>query len=149
MLTGSSSYPTVPPSFNLDNFEEVRTLKAGSATVIELPFTAHPLPDIAWTFDDEPVEDKRFQQETIYGMTTLRLKKLTRDDSGDYVVTVSNAHGQATLTVKVIVLGEWFQFWFCFDFCMTEENLFSLNVLLYITHEVSLRKYYLCIVVIC
>ena len=95
----------VPPAWKFEKFEDVRTLKAGTATVMELPFNAHPMPDVEWTFKDEPISDKRFQEETIYGLTCLRLKKVVRSDSGDYVVTVTNPYGECSLTVKVIVIG--------------------------------------------
>ena len=96
---------SVGPSFLLDSDEETRILKAGTATVIELPFKASPQPKVSWTYKDRPIKEKRIETETIRNMTCLRLSKSKREDSGSYKVVLSNDFGESSLTVHIIVQG--------------------------------------------
>ena len=83
-------------------------MKAGTATAIELPFCAHPMPDITWTYNKgcRMPDQKRMRVESIYGMTCLTLAKVKRSDSGNYNVTIKNEHGNITLATKVVVLDK-------------------------------------------
>ena len=80
----------VAPSFLLDSAEETRILKAGTATVIELPFKASPQLKVSWTVNGKNIKEKRIETETIRNMTCLRLSKAKREDSGPYKVVLSN-----------------------------------------------------------
>ena len=98
----------VAPSFNLEKHTDRIVMKTGTATAIELPFCAHPMPEISWTFNkgSRLPDTKRMREESIYGMTCLTLAKVKRSDSGSYNVTVENEHGKITLTTKVVVLDK-------------------------------------------
>lgn len=50
-------------------------------------------------------DSRRFKEDTIVNMTSLTLGKMTRSDAGEYSVTLKNAFGTATWTIKIIVLG--------------------------------------------
>ena len=94
-----------PPKFGGDLSDTV-TLNLGASHVVELPFTAQPMPKVTWTFNDDSLPDaKRFKSTTIIGMTSLTMAKVVLKDAGSYKVTMENENGQATFTVKLIVLG--------------------------------------------
>lgn len=82
------------------------TLKAGSSTALEIPFSANPQPKVTWTYNDGQFPDKkRMKSETIYNMTSMTLAKAIRSDSGNYKVTLNNESGECSFTIKIIVLG--------------------------------------------
>ena len=94
-----------PPKFGGD-IKDTLTLNAGASHVLELPFSANPMPKVTWTFNDASLPDaKRFKSQTIIGMTSLTMAKVVLKDAGNYKVTLENENGQATFTVKLIVLG--------------------------------------------
>ena len=100
-------YDVAPPKFTKSDMEETMTLKAGQSTAIEIPCTGYPQPEVTWLYNKSKLPDvKRIREETIIGMTSLTLAKVIRTDSGSYTVTLKNEHGQASFTVKLIVLGE-------------------------------------------
>ena len=95
----------VPPKFGGD-ISDTLTLNAGASHVLELPFSANPMPKVTWTFNDSSLPDaKRFKSTTIIGMTSLTMAKVVLKDAGHYKVTLENENGQTTFTVKLIVLG--------------------------------------------
>ena len=70
------------------------------------------MPKVTWTFNDASLPDaKRFKSQTIIGMTSLTMAKVVLKDAGNYKVTLENENGQATFTVKLIVLGI-YSLWF-------------------------------------
>ena len=82
------------------------TLNVGASHVLELPFSANPMPKVTWTYNDTNLPDaKRFKSTTIIGMTSLTMAKVILKDAGNYKVTLENENGQASFTVKLIVLG--------------------------------------------
>ena len=99
---------TAPPKFGGD-IKDTLTLNAGASHVLELPFTANPMPKVTWTYNDGSLPDaKRFKSQTISGMTSLTMAKVVLKDAGNYKVTMENENGQASFTVKLIVLGMMF-----------------------------------------
>jgi len=96
---------TAPPKFGGD-IKDTVTLNLGASHVVELPFTANPMPKVTWTYNDGNLPDaKRFKSQTISGMTSLTMAKIVLKDAGNYKVTLENENGQASFTVKLIVLG--------------------------------------------
>ena len=96
-----------PPKFSTKDLKDTITLNAGASTAIEFPFTANPQPKVTWTFNGGKLPDpKRFKTTTITCMTSLTMAKVVLKEAGDYKVTLVNENGEATFTVKVIVLGE-------------------------------------------
>lgn len=97
---------TAPPKFDFTEVEDNIILKAGSAKVIEIPFNAHPMPEVKWKFNGGSFSDaRRIKSETIYGMTSLTMAKVQRKDSGEYKLNVENKYGKATHTIKITVIG--------------------------------------------
>ena len=98
---------TAPPKFNLDNLEEEYILKVGSAKVIEVPFSANPMPDVNWTWNGGAFPDaKRIKAETIRCLSSVTMAKLQRKDSGRFEVKVENKYGKATSGFKLTVIGK-------------------------------------------
>ena len=103
----------VIPTINLpDNFEKTLVMPVGSSAVIEVPFSASPKPTIAWTWK-APTEgavettQMRFTPETaIAGLTNLPLKKVRREEAGQYKVIITNELGETSVTVHVVVLDK-------------------------------------------
>jgi len=93
------------PKFGGD-LKDTVTLNVGASHVLELPFSANPTPKVTWTYNDASLPDaKRFESTTIVGMTSLTMAKVVLKDAGNYKVTLENDNGQASYTVKLIVLG--------------------------------------------
>jgi hypothetical protein len=99
---------TVSPKIFVDKkYDETIYLNAGQSTAFEVPFTGNPQPKVVWTFNDGDLPDKkRMEAETIYNMTTIRMSHVQRQDTGSYMVTLANDNGKATITIKLVVLGE-------------------------------------------
>jgi len=94
-----------PPKFGGD-IKDTLTLNAGASHVLELPFSANPMPKVTWTFNDGNLPDaQRFKSQTIIGMTSLTMAKVVLKDAGNYKVTLENENGQSSFTVTLIVLG--------------------------------------------
>ena len=86
--------------------DEELILPVGGSTAIELPFSSNPMPKVTWTFNKTSKPDsRRIKEETIHGMTSLTMAKVTRKDAGPYKVTMENEHGKAEYTIKLIVQG--------------------------------------------
>jgi len=96
------------PKFTKSDMKDTLTLNVGASTAVELPFTANPQPKVTWTFKSSSLPDaKRFKTQTIVGMTSLTMSKVVLTDAGDYTVTMTNENGEASFTIKLIVLGEY------------------------------------------
>ena len=96
------------PKLVLDtSFQDTLILKAGTSSAVEIPFTAHPQPSVSLTFNGGDVRStERIRPETADNKTSFVIDKSERPDSGEYVMTLTNEFGTATLTLKVMVLGE-------------------------------------------
>ena len=95
----------VPPE--VKKIDETVRLKTGDTHSIQIPFSAYPMPKVSWKFKGGKLPDpRRFTEETIIGLITLRLSKVQRTDSGDYTLHVENEFGSTSCKVKVIVTGK-------------------------------------------
>lgn len=80
------------------------TVKAGSATVFEIPFIGYPKPEIMWFFNEKDLkQSKRLQVETVSRLTSLRLKHIEKTDAGVYTVLVKNSVGEISADIKLVV----------------------------------------------
>ena len=96
----------MPPKFLTEQYQDTIVLKAGTATVLEVPFCGSPQPKVTWTFKDGLIMEERITEETIKNMTALTMKNVVRSDSGNYAVTLENEHGSCTMTIHVLVIGQ-------------------------------------------
>ncbi|XGW29138.1 hypothetical protein V3C99_008720 [Haemonchus contortus] len=71
---------------------------------LKIPYKAFPRAESRWTKDGEPIENGgRYEITTDDKTATLRISNATRDDYGQYRVTVENCVGQDSTTVGVTV----------------------------------------------
>jgi len=97
---------TVAPTLGKHDYGDKLVLKAGTSAVIEIPFSASPEPNVEWKYKGGNLPDtRRFRDETVSGMTSLSMSKVTKKDAGDYSMTLKNQLGKATFTIKLIVQG--------------------------------------------
>ena len=97
----------VPPTLDIDEKFKVVKIKANTATVFEIPFKAWPIPDIKWQYEKGRLPDSsRMQDETIKGLSCLRIRKAQRTDSGIYSLTIANKFGSLTAEFQLIVLDK-------------------------------------------
>ncbi|XP_046554801.1 titin-like [Haliotis rubra] len=97
-----------PPKILYDKrFDETIILHTGQSTAWEVPFSGNPQPKCTWLYNGGSLPDKkRIEAETIDNMTTIRLAKVIRTDTGDYTLSLENPNGKATITIKLIVLDK-------------------------------------------
>ena len=96
----------VTPSFGKHDYGDKLVLKAQSSAVIEIPFSASPEPTVEWKYKGGRLPDsKRFRDETVSGLTSLTMSKVTKSDQGDYTLTIENKLGKATFSMKLIIQG--------------------------------------------
>jgi titin len=89
----------------LDIPDETRTIKAGTGTVFEIPYSGHPVPTVAWTHKGAALDNKRRRAEHVPGkQLKLIVKESVRADSGAYTVVLENDHGKTDGFVKLNVL---------------------------------------------
>lgn len=69
-----------------------------------------PKPEIAWTKDGAPI--KRHLGTAKMQKWSLELEEATTYDSGNYTCTVTNAHGTASFTYRLLIQGKRFFFLF-------------------------------------
>ena len=96
----------VAPRFTTEEYSETITIKAGTEQVFELPFVGAPQPEVKWTLNSSPVTDTRMKIENVRNKTTLTIKASVREDSGSYEVKLTNAAGECTKTIRLIVIGK-------------------------------------------
>ena len=94
------------PKFLEECYEDTIYLNIGQAKALEIPYSGNPNPKVTWSFNNSALPDKkRFKEETIYGMTCVRMSKVTRTDSGSYRVTLENDVGFCEYLIKVVVMS--------------------------------------------
>ena len=83
-------------------------MKAGSSATREMPFTAHPHPDVSLTYNDGDVHDEeRIKPKMVDSKIIFEISDAERADAGDYKMTLTNEFGTATMLIKVTVLGRY------------------------------------------
>ena len=98
----------IAPKINTENIQDRIVMKAGTSAVIEIPFAGSPQPEATWKFKGGKLPDtKRFKVDVIRNMTSLGIAKAVRSDKGKYTLSLENAHGKATFTIEVVVLGKY------------------------------------------
>ena len=110
-MTNGGNACTVAPTLGKHDYGDKLVLKAQASAVIEIPFSASPEPSVEWKYKGGRLTDtRRFREETVPGMTSLSMSKVTKKDAGDYSMTLQNALGKATFTIKLIVQGRFLNF---------------------------------------
>uniref|UniRef100_A0A672QCF0 Titin n=1 Tax=Sinocyclocheilus grahami TaxID=75366 RepID=A0A672QCF0_SINGR len=92
------------PVFDIDiEMRKTLIVKHGNSFTLTAPFKGKPMPSVTW--NKEKVDLKaRASIETTETCTSVTIEKATRNDSGQYIVTLDNGVGTASLPVMVKVL---------------------------------------------
>ncbi|NWH17216.1 TITIN protein, partial [Grus americana] len=96
----------VPPSVELDvKLIEGLVVKAGTTVRLPAIMRGVPVPTAKWVTDDMEIKtDGRHKIETDNYSTVLTIKDCIRKDTGEYLLTVSNAAGSKTVALHLTVL---------------------------------------------
>lgn len=95
---------TAEPSFEIDiDMRKELVVKHGTAFTLKAPFKGKPEPMVSWA--KEGVDLKvRGTIESTESSSSLTIEKATRNDSGEYNVSIESPLGKATLPIVVKVL---------------------------------------------
>lgn len=92
------------PVFDVDiEMRKTLIVKHGNSFTMTAPFKGIPVPSVTWSKEGVDLKS-RATVETTGKYTSLTIEKATRNDSGQYTVTLDNGVGTATLPVVVKVL---------------------------------------------
>jgi len=95
------------PEFSKEQIYESLTLKEGETVIMELPYSASPAPRVTWDFNGRPlVSSRRVNVDVIRNMTSACIGHVEMADAGTYTVTLENAHGKSTCSIRVKVFGK-------------------------------------------
>ncbi|VDM17726.1 unnamed protein product [Hydatigera taeniaeformis] len=113
LINGSttSSQLTInsPPKINYGG-KKLITIVAEKSAIVEVPFSGAPSPKINWSFNGgnlplgKDVEKPMASTQTVYGLTSLQLRRVDYTAEGCYLVQVSNELGKAEVELKVQVM---------------------------------------------
>uniref|UniRef100_A0A8C0I9K5 Titin n=1 Tax=Bubo bubo TaxID=30461 RepID=A0A8C0I9K5_BUBBB len=97
---------SVPPSVELDvKLIEGLVVKAGTTVRLPAIMRGVPVPTAKWVTDGIEIKtDGRHKIETDNFSTVLTIKDCIRKDTGEYLLTVSNAAGSKTVALHLTVL---------------------------------------------
>ncbi|KAK6747288.1 hypothetical protein RB195_000476 [Necator americanus] len=82
------------------------TIKVGQDVTFDVPVRGEPPPEKTWTFNDQPISDKKITIVDEDYRTEFVLRGATRAHAGKYGLTAKNASGTDSHQVEVIVLGK-------------------------------------------
>lgn len=79
----------------------------GDKLHLPVTVTGEPTPEITWSFNDQQINpDDRKIVQTDGGSSSLTVKIVQRDDTGNYKVTATNELGSDFTTFKIDVTGK-------------------------------------------
>uniref|UniRef100_A0A671S1G6 Titin n=1 Tax=Sinocyclocheilus anshuiensis TaxID=1608454 RepID=A0A671S1G6_9TELE len=92
------------PVFDIDiEMRKTLIVKHGNSFTLTAPFKGKPVPSVTWNKEEVDLK-ARASIETTETCTSVTIEKATRNDSGQYIVTLDNGVGTASLPVMVKVL---------------------------------------------
>lgn len=84
-------------------------VKCGVDTNICINFTAAPKPTDEWTVNGNIIiKSKRLLPTVDEETATLTIKKVEKEDAGNYTLKLTNIHGVATTDIKLIVIRKFY-----------------------------------------
>lgn len=109
------------PKLEYDNkFRDLIRLHVGTNLRIPVKVTGIPKPVPTWGKENKPMKSQgRCTLETLENVTTLLIKKVTREDDGMYTLKAVNDVGEDSATFDVEVIGKHIKLFllsFCFQF---------------------------------
>uniref|UniRef100_A0A8C1MXP5 Titin n=1 Tax=Cyprinus carpio TaxID=7962 RepID=A0A8C1MXP5_CYPCA len=92
------------PVFDIDiEMRKTLIVKHGNSFTLTAPFKGKPVPSVIWNKEEVDLK-ARASIETTETCTSITIEKATRNDSGQYIVTLDNGVGTASLPMVVKVL---------------------------------------------
>uniref|UniRef100_A0A3P9JVU9 Titin n=1 Tax=Oryzias latipes TaxID=8090 RepID=A0A3P9JVU9_ORYLA len=83
------------------------TVLCGEDLTVEIPFFARPKAAISWVKDGQPLKrTTRVNFDATEAMLKLNIKEATKDDVGQYLITLSNSAGETAANVGIVVLDK-------------------------------------------
>lgn len=93
-----------PPTISMDS-PKVYKVKTGDDVEMGVNFTAAPKPTDEWTVNGRVIQKSKKLIPTIdEESATLTIKKVQKDDVGDYTLKLTNVHGDATINIQLIIM---------------------------------------------
>ncbi|VDL91668.1 unnamed protein product [Schistocephalus solidus] len=98
-----------PPKINYSGPKRLE-MAAGKSTVIEVPYSGSPAPSVNWSFNQGPLpigpspEKPMSTVDTVYGLTSMQLRRVDGAATGTFLVQVCNDFGKDQLELTVNVL---------------------------------------------
>ncbi|RXN36975.1 hypothetical protein ROHU_002464 [Labeo rohita] len=92
------------PVFDIDiEMRKTLIVKHGNSFTLTAPFKGKPVPSVTWNKEEVDLK-ARASIETTETCTSITIEKASRNDSGQYIVTLDNGVGTASLPMVVKVL---------------------------------------------
>ncbi|KAE8573900.1 Putative twitchin [Halyomorpha halys] len=91
------------PRIDRRNLKDI-TLSAGSLLKFDANIIGEPPPTVEWRCSLNPIKNsKTVTIENVDYYTKLTIRPVSRNDSGEYVVTATNSSGKDQVTIQVVV----------------------------------------------
>ena len=74
----------------------------GRPTTLQIKVIGHPMPEINWTKNGDPVD------HLILADSSLYISPTTKDDQGRYTVTATNSEGKSSKSIQLVVINPQF-----------------------------------------
>lgn len=98
-----------PPVINYEG-KKLITIGAGKSAIVEVPYSGAPVPKVNWSFNGgrlplgKAMDKPMTAIETVYGLTSLMLRRVDHSAEGKYLVQVG------TISSIFIIAFFWFKF---------------------------------------
>ena len=80
---------------------------AGEDLTVDVPYVARPQAAISWAKDSQPMKrTTRVNFSSTDTLLNLKIKEATKDDVGQYLITLSNTAGETTAVIGIVVLDK-------------------------------------------
>uniref|UniRef100_A0A6I8QSE0 Titin n=1 Tax=Xenopus tropicalis TaxID=8364 RepID=A0A6I8QSE0_XENTR len=95
----------IAPAFKL--LFNTFSVLAGEDLKVDVPFVARPKPTVTWHKDNLPLKQTtRVNAENTESNSLLTIKEASKEDVGQYTVTLANSAGEATEQLSIVVLDK-------------------------------------------
>lgn len=95
----------MPPKIKKDT-PKLYKVKKNEDVDITVKFAASPKPTDEWTVNGKVItKSNRVKPTMDEKSATLTIKKFVEEDVGDYVLKLANSIGDASVTIKVVMIG--------------------------------------------
>lgn len=98
---------TVIPKISFTDNDINQTIKVGNATNLSINFIGNPKPTLAWTFNNEPLQESdHLKLTTSMDHSIIEVKNASMKEKGKYRVEATNNVGSDSITFNLTVIGK-------------------------------------------